>query len=127
MKHLYLYEKFNSNLKNLVGNDTSRFWYIKGNYKKVIKILKKCGINFGMDFETKEKFNMKGCFLGYDSFRDIDPESNKFSFYQVTDNEDFNNGKKYYSDENKYQGEIKLINDEIEIDTFDVDVENYNL
>lgn len=123
MKYLRLYEKFN--IIDLIGDKSNRYWYIVGNCGEVIKILKKCGIDFGKDFH---QIKMYGCFIQYDPNGYFIKRSDKFSFWQINDKESFKEAKETFESEGSiYQGEIRLEDGEIVIDTLTSDMEKYNL
>jgi hypothetical protein len=123
VKYLRLYENFEDNPSaywiidsvdiNEIEKILSKFQYAgKSPYKKIFVPLERY-------IDTYVHKNMVGIFLGYNY---------KFDYWVINDDNDYSKGKKVYTEDGyEFQGEIKLIDGEIFIDKFRVDVEKYNI
>jgi hypothetical protein len=95
------------------------FWIIYGNFLEVIEILEKFGVSF-MGFDKKYN-DLVGIYVGYEPVGGYD-------YWLIFNSAEFQVGKDSYIESGfKFKGEIKLVDNEIIIDPFIADVENYNL
>ena len=118
MKHLRLYENFEDN--------PSVYWYIgSADIEEIEKILSKFTYDGKNPYEkifhrvNIHDHSIIGLFLGF---------TNKFDFWIIENDNEYLEAKKVYNrDGYEFQGEIKLIDGEIFIDSMMADVEKYNL
>ena len=128
MKYLKTYE----NMVNKLEIKNEYFWLLEpGNYSTVIKILDKIELklnkhflsNFGIVKSdlvnwTKEKF--LGCYLYYNS--------NRFQYWVFNDEYDKRRADNYNIQSlYTFQGELKIENDKLVLDTLAITTKKYNL
>jgi hypothetical protein len=97
------------------------FYLIKGDRIQVINTIEKfIGWNSNMNYISSRVIAI---YFNIDENKKSD-----WDYWEIEQEIDFVNGKIYYRHQgSEYKGEMKLIDDEIVIDTLDADMEKYNL
>lgn len=134
MKYIKLFEKIEKDPENV-------FWIINGDFEYIVKVLrkflkgKKHRLDTGyVDAEDRIAGRFKDS-VNYDIYNSSNifgyylcHSNDRYSYWVIDSKEDLEERKENYLENDcKFDGEIKLENDEIVIDRFMVDVENYNL
>ncbi len=135
MKYIKLFEQRNKDPENV-------FWIINGDFEYILSVLRKflknkrhkldigyvdaeerIAGNFENNVKTDIRYNESNIFGFYLAHRD-----DRYTYWVIDEKSDIEEGKEnYIENDYKFDGEIKLENNEIVIDRFMVDVENYNL
>lgn len=114
MRHLKTYEA-------LAGQEyRGGFYFIKGNRREVINVLTRLLKNYEDEFLLISN-RIDGILIAIDKV-------GEWSYWEVEENDDINNGKDFYRQNNyEYRGQMFLKNNEIVIDSLDADLDKYNL
>lgn len=123
MKNIKLYESINS-----VNFEDESYYLVNGDMNLVIKMFEiinkfnsKSLINQLITDSNKQHFNKANSF--YIAKRDDD----RFTFWGLNENNN-KEAKTFYKKRNYvYRGELKIINDELILDTVELDQNKYNL
>ena len=124
-----IFEKY-----NFYHEFKNKFWYIKGDTKKTIDVLDRFIEKYDI---PKTKFSdiykyirlailykttILGIYFGFDNNFNIE-------HFTIEEDSDLIDGAEFFEndEEDIYQGELKIINDELVLDTLKVDTKKYNL
>lgn len=119
-------------------NFKDNFWYIKGNVKEITDIMEKFiktykiskdKIKAFYSFMSYEK-DIKGLYFSFNNSSVVGVMG--WDFYAVENINQYINdlvdGKEFFKDDQKiYQGELKIVDDKLILDTFEIDTDKYNL